>query len=212
MAAKRKKHKPVSYVFDCEMIPVPPGTKSKARLLRGSEWEIPGILAEILAMGLQRIAALGQSGNAKRCAVEADHLSNLPALLAEFDPDVLDHYWNVQRAAFIKRSLRKDAAAFKPMWKALGEVFKARKKGNHCRHRMTPCNPRRLAQWVSRSLPARHRGSRHVALPRLAAAARFRRRGFRASAAGAARQEGQDQDHPGRRLSRQQAGKGRRLG
>jgi hypothetical protein len=129
MPAKKTKRKSISYIFDCEeSLPIAPGTKSKARMLRGSEWEIPGILAEILAKGLQRIASLSRSGNVERCAVEADHLCNLPGLLAEFDPGVLDHYWNVQRIAYIKKSARADAAAFKPMWKALAEVFQARKE------------------------------------------------------------------------------------
>jgi hypothetical protein len=97
-------------------------------MLRGSEWAIPGILAEILAAGLQRIAALGQSGNAARCAVEADHLRHLPALLAEFDPGVLDHYWDVERVAYIEKSSRAHMAAYKPMWKALAKVFQSRKK------------------------------------------------------------------------------------
>src|SRR5207248_763300 len=40
--------------------------------------EIVEIVAHILQVGLVRIRALGWQNNAGRCAVEADHLHNLP--------------------------------------------------------------------------------------------------------------------------------------
>jgi len=49
--------------------------------------EIAEILTEILRTGLLRIRALGWSGNAERCAIEADHLHNVPDLLAHYSPE-----------------------------------------------------------------------------------------------------------------------------
>lgn len=81
--------------------------------------EIAAVITEILATGLLRIRALGWSGDAARCAVEADHLHNLPTLLHDFKPELLAYYWNAERAAFIERSSDEDAKIFQPHWNAL---------------------------------------------------------------------------------------------
>jgi hypothetical protein len=83
--------------------------------------EVSEILAKILSVGLLRIRALGWNRDAARCAVEADHLHNLPALLAAFNPELLDFYWRVERVAFIQCSSREEIAAFEPLWAALGD-------------------------------------------------------------------------------------------
>jgi len=89
--------------------------------------EIATILSEILQTGLLRIRALGSSQNAMRCTVEADHLHNLPALLAEYKPELLDYYWRVERVAFTRHSSREETAGFEPLWTALAEHVGARK-------------------------------------------------------------------------------------
>jgi hypothetical protein len=81
--------------------------------------EIAAILTEILATGLLRIRALGWGGNAARCAVEADHLHNLPALLSSFRQEWLDYYWHAERPAFIQSSAHEDVSRFEPLWGAL---------------------------------------------------------------------------------------------
>jgi hypothetical protein len=83
--------------------------------------KIAEILAELLSTGLLRIRALGWSRNADRCAVEADHLHNLPRLLADYKPEMLDFYWNTERAAFMQHSSREEIAGFEPLWNELAE-------------------------------------------------------------------------------------------
>jgi hypothetical protein len=68
-----------------------------------------------------RIRALGWSEMSARCAVEADHLHNLPALLADYEPKLLEFYWRVERVAFIKQSSPEEAAGFEPLWIALAD-------------------------------------------------------------------------------------------
>ncbi len=46
--------------------------------------EVAEILLEILQNGLLRIRMLGWSDAGHRCAIEADHLHNLPHLLTHF--------------------------------------------------------------------------------------------------------------------------------
>jgi hypothetical protein len=79
--------------------------------------EIAEILCEILRTGLLRIRS---QDSAARCKVEADHLHNLPALLADFKPELLDFYWRVERVGYIEQS-KPEEIIFEPMWKALAK-------------------------------------------------------------------------------------------
>jgi hypothetical protein len=79
------------------------------------------IVCDILRMGLLRIRALDWNQNPGRCAVEADHLHNLPGLLSSFKPELLDYYWNIERISFIQQSSRDDVAGFEPLWQSLAE-------------------------------------------------------------------------------------------
>jgi hypothetical protein len=81
--------------------------------------EVAAIIHEILTAGILRVRALGESGDAARCAIEADHLHNLPGLLTAFSPQSLRYYWEVERPSFIHRSSPADLALFEPLWKKL---------------------------------------------------------------------------------------------
>ena len=83
--------------------------------------EIAEIVCEILRIGLLRIRAQGWDGNPKRCAIEADHLHNLPGLLANYKVDLLDYYWQVERASFIGLCTAEDVKAFEPLWNSLAK-------------------------------------------------------------------------------------------
>jgi len=83
--------------------------------------EIAAIVCEILRTGLLRIRALGWDHNPERCAIEADHLHNLPALLESFTPEILDYYWHAERVSFIAQSEPLDVEAFEPSWQSLAE-------------------------------------------------------------------------------------------
>ena len=78
--------------------------------------QIGDVLAEILAAGLLRIRVAGSSGDAARCAAEADHLHNLPALLHRYRPELLAHYWDVERTAFIRESSGVSREPFEGLW------------------------------------------------------------------------------------------------
>jgi hypothetical protein len=80
--------------------------------------EIVEIVCEILRTGLLRIRALE---DADRCALEADHLHNLPGLLANYKPELLDYYWRVERVGFVERSTPEDVQGFEPLWRILAK-------------------------------------------------------------------------------------------
>jgi hypothetical protein len=49
--------------------------------------EIAAILLDLFYRGLLACRAAGSEGNAEWCAIHADHLYNLPGLLAHYSPD-----------------------------------------------------------------------------------------------------------------------------
>src|SRR5262245_48383576 len=79
--------------------------------------EIAEILTEILETGLLTIRVLGWNGEADRCAVEADHLHNLPGLLANYCPEKLLYYWDVERVGYVEETPREFVAAWEPLWR-----------------------------------------------------------------------------------------------
>ena len=81
--------------------------------------EISEILLAILTTGLLRIRALGWSGNAKRCAIEVDHIHNLPHLVTHCDLDGLAYYWEVERTSYINQTDAKQLAVWEPLWRQL---------------------------------------------------------------------------------------------
>jgi hypothetical protein len=82
--------------------------------------EIAPILIQIMQAGILRTRGLGWAGDARRCAVEADHIHNLPALLEGYSQDLLRFYWEVERPAFISQSEGIDLRSFELLWKELG--------------------------------------------------------------------------------------------
>ncbi len=63
--------------------------------------EIKTILLDILRIGLLRVRALAWSGQAEACAVEADHLHDLPGIIDSGHWDLLLSYYEVEKPAFL---------------------------------------------------------------------------------------------------------------
>ena len=87
--------------------------------MKTSEADTTRIVLEILQLGTLRIRSLGWAGNARRCAIEADHLHNLPALLLSPSPALLRYYWEAEKPAFEDASDDADLAMFRPLWDEL---------------------------------------------------------------------------------------------
>ena len=80
--------------------------------------EIAKILLEILYVGLLRIRALGWDQNPSRCAAEADHLHNLPMIIASYSPDLLQAYLTSARPTLLVSGYT-DLAHFERFWAML---------------------------------------------------------------------------------------------
>jgi hypothetical protein len=81
--------------------------------------EVAEVVLDILQAGLLCIRASGWSGDDRRCAVEADHLHNLPALLSNYSPQLLRFYWDVERTSYLNEIGPESAAVFASQWKRL---------------------------------------------------------------------------------------------
>jgi hypothetical protein len=90
--------------------------------------KIAEIVHEILRIGILRIRAAAWNGDAARSAIEADHLHNLPALLADYRPELLDYYLRVESASFASRCSPDDFSCFEPLWNSLAEHSSPLKK------------------------------------------------------------------------------------
>jgi len=85
--------------------------------------DIARILLAILEVGLLRIRALGWNREAEQCALEADHLHNIPSLLAHFSEDQLQAYWHSMRGGIVS-SKSSHAGDFDRLWDQLARYVK----------------------------------------------------------------------------------------
>ncbi len=81
--------------------------------------EIAEIILKILGTGLLRIRSLAWAGQSGLCAVEADHIHNLPDLLSNFSREMLSYYWDVERASYLAQIPEADLASWETLWREL---------------------------------------------------------------------------------------------
>ncbi|HEV3117193.1 MAG TPA: hypothetical protein VGY58_09085 [Gemmataceae bacterium] len=80
--------------------------------------EIASVIVDILRTGLLSIRSAAWAGDAQRCAIEADHIHNLPDLLNNYSDELLSFYWHVSREAFIKETPG-ELSSLQPLWQRL---------------------------------------------------------------------------------------------
>ena len=85
--------------------------------------EIAETLLGILGVGIMRTRTAAWSNNSERCAIEADHLHNLPALLTSYSPDLLRFYWEVEHVAFLNQIQKEDTLMFEAHWSRLEAIL-----------------------------------------------------------------------------------------
>jgi len=85
--------------------------------------DVRGALLEILTHGLLRIRVSGWNGQADRCAVEADHLHNIPGILRDFNIGELTYYWDATRVWFMAESSDVGFAEMEEPWLRIDEYL-----------------------------------------------------------------------------------------
>jgi hypothetical protein len=81
--------------------------------------EMSEIVLELIRTGILRIRAAGWENQPELCAHEADHIHNLPRLLQDYAPELLDYYWNVERPAYVASSTLTSLSEWEPLWTRL---------------------------------------------------------------------------------------------
>lgn len=85
------------------------------------EDELRTVLLEILRIGILNIRSAGWNGDPERCALEADHIHNLPEIVRAPSLDLANSYNTVHRPDFMKQVA--DSSPFEPHWHELEEVL-----------------------------------------------------------------------------------------
>lgn len=102
--------------------------------------DVAQVLLDILRVAVLRIRAGGWAGDGSRCAVEADHVHNLPALLMDYSDDLLRFYWEVERPSFVRRSRGADLEGYERLWAHLAELVSDRLSASHNRVAQVGCD------------------------------------------------------------------------
>lgn len=83
------------------------------------------ILLAIIKTAFLNIRCLGEAGRAVECAVEADHVHNIPELLATEDEAKYQYYWDIERLEYLRRLSQAEPgcrASFEPLWEELERI------------------------------------------------------------------------------------------
>jgi len=63
---------------------------------------IQASLLTVLKLGLLNIRSQAERGNPQQCSIEANHLHNIPGLLAHFSIDLLKFYLDVEVPQYVR--------------------------------------------------------------------------------------------------------------
>ena len=85
--------------------------------------DIAEVILEILSRGTLRIRAFAGSQQSKKCFIEADHLHNLPHLLADYRPELLRFYWQTERPSFMRQVPAEERRDLEPLWDRLAKLL-----------------------------------------------------------------------------------------
>ena len=90
--------------------------------------ERDAVYLHILRFGLVRLRDAAGDGSAAYCAVEAEHLHNLPSLIGESNESRHDYYFDKERPLYLERVDRSvpgiefTLARYSELWQRLSEM------------------------------------------------------------------------------------------
>ncbi len=91
---------------------------------------IHGLYLQVLRTAVLNIRLLGEQGRAKQCAIEADHVHNIPELLQTGNPGMEQYYWDVERTNCLRQADPVLASIFKPLWDQIEESRESAKSAS----------------------------------------------------------------------------------
>ena len=84
--------------------------------------KVAGCLSKIVSLALVNVRGFGLTqGDAGRCAIEADHVHNLPGLMVSFSLGALHYYLDVARSEYVRQITKEKGtlSMFQPLWDEL---------------------------------------------------------------------------------------------
>lgn len=87
--------------------------------------DIAQVLLRILNRGVLRIRAFACAKEPKKCFIEADHLHNIPSMLADYRPEKLRYYWESERPAFVQQIAESETTDLVPLWDQLANLMES---------------------------------------------------------------------------------------
>jgi hypothetical protein len=82
---------------------------------------VQAALLTILKHGLLNIRYQAERKNCERCAIEANHLHNIPGLLENFSVDVLRYYLDLERPQYVRETNDQVLAQIRSAWVELAD-------------------------------------------------------------------------------------------
>ena len=87
--------------------------------------ELADILLDILQTGILRIRTFAWQGRSEVCAIESDHIHNIPNLIMNYSSERLCYYWDTERAEYTRQVSGEDLDAWIALWQRLGQKIEA---------------------------------------------------------------------------------------
>jgi hypothetical protein len=84
--------------------------------------EVAEAALKIIEAAVLSIRAAAWNEETEYCAIEADHIHNLPGLITDFTPSRLSYYLGIERRSYIKQMEKLgslDTRAYEDPWKQL---------------------------------------------------------------------------------------------
>ena len=78
-------------------------------------------LLTILKIGLLNIRYYAGGKNLERCAIEANHLHNIPGLLQKFSIDLLKYYIDIERPQYVRETNDQVLEEIRGAWSELAD-------------------------------------------------------------------------------------------
>ena len=83
--------------------------------------EVAEVIGEILRTALLRIRSRGWNQDAIACALEADHVHNLPSLLTNYSEDLVRFYLDHERVHYVQKG--GTVGHFEELWQRLESLL-----------------------------------------------------------------------------------------
>lgn len=86
--------------------------------------EVKDALTEIVYYGILLIRSEARAGNVTRCAIEADHLHNLPNLINNYSDERLFCYYPNEVTSYLATTKGVNVNCYRPAWAIIDQYLK----------------------------------------------------------------------------------------